>query len=341
MCPGLHGAPDFLLILFFPNKLIGHAQILPLLDHYLYNDRIKRMDITIALSGGGVKGFAYIGVLRVLEKEGYHIRGVAGTSVGGVVGALYASGYTPEKMVNRLLEIDQGNLFTHLHGDSPALLGFGGVRAILYELLGDSTFDDLRFPLSITATDLTSGLPRTIKSGRLFDAVLATSAVPGVFPAHIVEGHMLVDGGVTNPVPVAEARALHPSSPVIAVVLSPPLGWQKDMKIEITHSIPVLMTSLPMAYRLAGRLRLAQAFNIFVNAMDLSGLMLLEKQLQLERPEAIIRPDLGLIGIVDQVDIPALIKSGEKATREALAEIHRVTSWRYRFLRRVFHPVNR
>jgi NTE family protein len=287
------------------------------------------MNITLALSGGGVKGFAHIGVLRVLEREGYHIKGVSGTSAGGLVGALYASGYTPDELESRLLEMDQGRLFSREPGDGPALLGFRGAAAILSDLLGDRTFDDLRIPLAISAADLTTGLPITITSGRVMDAVLATSAVPGVFPAHRMDGQLLVDGGITSPIPVAEARALYPSAPVIAVVLSPPLGWQKDANIEITHQIPELMTSLPLAYRLAGRLRLAQAFNIFVNSMDLMGLVLLEKQLQLEQPAAVIRPALGLIGMVDQVDIPGLIKCGEQAATGALPELRRVTGWRY------------
>ncbi len=293
------------------------------------------MDITVALSGGGVKGFAHIGALRVLDKEGYHIRGVAGTSAGGLVGALYAAGYTPDEMETFLQGIDQQNLFSRLHEAEPSLFGFAGAKAILLELLGARTFEDLRIPLAITATDLSSGLPMTIKSGRLMDAVLATSAVPGVFPAHKVDGHLLVDGGVTNPIPVADARSLYPPAPVIAVVLSPPVGWQKDADIEVTHSVPELMTSLPLAYRLAGRLRLAQAFNIFVNSMDLTGLILLEKQLELEHPDAIIRPDLGVIGLVDKVDIAGLIKCGAEAALAALPDIRRVTGWRYRLWKRL------
>ncbi len=288
------------------------------------------MNITLALSGGGVKGFAHIGVLRILEREGFHIRGIAGTSAGGLVATLYAAGYSADEMETRLYSIDQGTLFSREASDGPALLGFRGAAAILGDLLGERTFSDLHTPLAITAVDLTTGLPVTIKSGKLMDAVLATSAVPGVFPAHRIDGHMLVDGGITNPVPVADARALYPSAPVIAVVLAPPLGWQKDAEIEVTHQIPELMTSLPLAYRLAGRLRLAQAFNIFVNSMDLMGLVLLEKQLELEKPAAQIRPDLGMIGIVDRVDIPGLIKCGEQAALNALPTLRRVTSWRYR-----------
>src|SRR4030065_838159 len=107
------------------------------------------MNITLAMSGGGVKGFAHIGVLRALEQEGFHIRGIAGTSAGGLVGALYAAGYSPDEMEERLRDIDQGNLFSRMHGDGPALLGLAGVTAILRELLGERSFADLCIPLAL------------------------------------------------------------------------------------------------------------------------------------------------------------------------------------------------
>ncbi len=297
------------------------------------------MNITLALSGGGVKGYAHIGALRVIEREGFQIKALAGTSAGGLIGALYAVGYSPDEMEERLRDIDQGSLFSRMHGDGPALFGFGGVTAILDELLGEHRFDDARIPLAVTATDLTTGMPVVIKEGRLVDAVLATSAVPGVFPPREFGGHLLVDGGVLNPVPVAEARALYPSAPVVAVVLSPPLGWRSETKDDIATSIPQLMTNLPLVYRLAGKLRLAQAFNLFLQSMDLSGLMLLDKQLQLEKPEVIIRPKLGQIGLVDHVKVQGVIKAGEHATEEAIMDIHKVLSWRFRLSQKISRMV--
>lgn len=293
------------------------------------------MNISLALSGGGVKGFAHIGALRVLEEAGFTIQGVAGTSAGGLVGALYAAGYSPNEMEERLRNIDQGNLFSRMHGDGPALLGLAGVTAILHELLGERSFDDLRIPLALTATDINTGLPVVIKQGRLLEAVLATSAIPGVFPARLINGHLLVDGAIMNPIPVAEARALFPDGPVVAVVLSPALGWQVEENDGTADNMPPLTTNLPLVYRLAGRLRLAQAFNLFIHSMDLSSLMLTEQQLKLEKPEVIIRPKLGLMGIIERVDIPEVIKSGEQATREALGEIRRVVSWKYRIVRKI------
>jgi NTE family protein len=299
------------------------------------------MKITLALSGGGVKGYAHIGALRVLEREGFTICGLAGSSAGGLIASLYAAGYSADEMESRLKGIDQGNLFAHMHGDAPSLLGFAGVTAILADLLGMRTFGDIRLPLAVTATDLNTGLPVVIKEGRLIDAVLATSAVPGVFPARSLDGHLLVDGGIMNPVPVAVARALNPRVPVIAVVLSPELGWGQDWLGDGPVSSPLINTNVPLVYRIAGKLRLGQAFKIFITSMDLTGQMLLDKQLKLEKPEVIIRPKLGKIGIIDRVNIPDVIKSGELATQLALPAIQKALSWSNRFTRRIVSLISR
>jgi hypothetical protein len=95
------------------------------------------------------------------------------------------------------------------------------------------------------------------------------------------------------------------------------------------------MADLPLVYRLAGRLRLAQAFNIFIRSMDLTGQMLMDMQLKLEKPDVIIRPKLGPIGIIDRVNIPKVIKSGEIATQEALPQIHKSVRWGYRISRKL------
>lgn len=301
------------------------------------------MNITLALSGGGVKGFAHIGAIQALEKHGFSIQGIAGTSAGGLVGTLYAAGISPDEMKARLRDINQANLFSHVHGEGPALFGFARVEAILFEILGERSFDDLRIPLAVTATDLNSGLPVVIRQGRLIDAVLATSAVPGIFPARQLDGRRLVDGGIMNPVPVKEARALLPGNPVIAVVLSPALGWQVKAHIHSVEDIPLLMTDLPLVYRIAGRLRLAQAFNLFIHSMDLTGQMLLDRQLKLERPDLVIRPDLGPIGLIDRVDIPKLVEAGDQAVMAALPELYRVLNWRSRLRRklsRLFSPTS-
>ena len=99
-------------------------------------------EITLALGGGGSKGFAHIGVLRVLEEHGYRVRVVAGTSAGAIIGALYASGYSPDEIV-AWIESVPPKPFQRKPEDKPSLMGFSGVEEMLRKALGNRTFDDL------------------------------------------------------------------------------------------------------------------------------------------------------------------------------------------------------
>src|SRR5512142_3452925 len=94
-------------------------------------------EITLALGGGGVKGYAHIGVLRALERNGIKIRAMAGTSAGGMVGALYAVGHTPDEIQKCLNDVDQGRLYGRLPGDGPSMMGLSGVVQVLSKMLSD------------------------------------------------------------------------------------------------------------------------------------------------------------------------------------------------------------
>src|SRR5512147_2373251 len=139
------------------------------------------MDITLALGGGGSRGNAHIGVIRRLEQEGFRIKGIAGTSFGGIIGVLYAAGYRPNDIEEIFCSLDQKSLYGHGPEDGPSLIGLAGVNQWLMTLLGERTFDSLRIPFAVTATDLKSGREVVLSSGRLMDAILATIAMPAVF----------------------------------------------------------------------------------------------------------------------------------------------------------------
>ncbi len=192
------------------------------------------MDITLALGGGGAKGNSHIGVIRRLEKEGYKIRSVAGTSFGGLVAILYASGYTADEIEEIFISVDQGNLYGRDSHDDASLLGLAGVRKLLDSILGEKTFHDLKIPCAVTAVDVKTGTEIVISHGFLRDAVLATIALPGIFPPLHLNEWELVDGGVLNPVPVSVARMLSPDLPIVAVTLTDPLGIPLR-----TYTIPV------------------------------------------------------------------------------------------------------
>lgn len=289
--------------------------------------------ITLALGGGGVKGNAHLGVLRVLEQHGFEIGGIAGTSAGGLWGALYASGLSVEQVLEQAKKLDYDEAYRRLPEDEPSWMGVAGIRKLLTDILGDKTFTDLRFPFAVTAVDLDTAELVTIHSGKVLDAVLATIAVPGIFPPVHYDGRLLVDGGILAPVPVSLARTLAPELPVAAVVLSPPIDhWKSSSK-------PRLMNSLPFLARYLARLRVAQALNVFLRAMDISGAQLTELFLALEKPEVIVRPSVGDIGLLDDVDAHEVARAGELAALELLPELERQVSWPMVWRRRMKHMV--
>ncbi len=292
-------------------------------------------EIAVALGGGGSKGNAHIGVLRRLEKEGYQIAAVAGTSFGGLVGALYASGYSPDEIETLFTEIDQSKLYElGLHAQ-PGLLGLGKVGLWLDDLLGEKTFAETRIPCALTAADLGCNCEVVLSSGSLKEAILATIAVPGVFPPYILNGHHLVDGGVLNPVPVSVAREIAPKLPVVAVSLSSPL-------MPSAHHLPVSLPSvIPEALiRRLTRLNISQALNVFLQSVDMSNQAVTELRLKSEPPDVLIRPAVAEIGLLDQVIVADVARLGEKATESVLPELARITK-RKGFLSRFFGGVKK
>ncbi len=277
------------------------------------------MEINLALGGGGVRGIAHLGVLKTLEENNIPIGALAGTSIGGLIGAVYLSGNSSGELIDRFKRIDQQKLFSYMRGQEPALLGLGGATEILKELLGDKTFADLPVPFAVTAVDVEEGQEITINEGPLVDAVLATIAVPGILPSRRWGGRLLVDGGVANPVPVDIARNLKPGHPVLAVVLTERVGQ------SFTMTVPEIPVVAPMVDYIS-RLRIAQALDIFMKAMDTGSKMLAEKRLELDKPEVLVRPIFGAMGLLDKIDVEEVAEFGYQASQNKLDDILELTS---------------
>ena len=289
------------------------------------------MDISLALGGGGSRGYAHIGVLRRLENEGFRIRAVAGTSAGGIIAVAYAAGYTPDELEAMFSKVDQSKLFARSPEDGPGILGLSRAARLFEEFLGDRTFADLRIPCAVVAVDLKAGREVVLSEGRVVEAILATIAVPGVFPPKQFGGSQLVDGAVLNPVPVSVARSLVSMLPVVAVIL--------DMLTEAGGGFNSIPLPVPVPAQLVERLtrtRVAQAFNIFLQSVDVGSRKLAEMRLRIDNPEVVIRPDVSGIGLLDKVDVHKIVRLGEKATDAALPELRQAVAWSKRLRRIVF-----
>lgn len=289
------------------------------------------MDISIALGGGGSKGNSHIGVLRVLEREGFGIRAIAGTSFGGIVACYYAAGFSVDEIEDIFASVNQARLYDRTGDEDASFLGLGGVYRWLDRYLGDRTFDDLRIPCAVTATDLLTSQEVIIQSGRLHDAILATIALPGIFPAFLRDGYELVDGGLLDPVPVALARSLAPHLPVVAVSLTEPLGKPtRPVSVPLLHGLPA-----PLVARIS-TLRIPKAIDVFLRSIEIGNRQIAELRFQIEKPEVVIRPAVSGVGLLDHVDVHEIVNSGEAAAQDALPELRRLASWPSRLRRRVF-----
>ena len=155
----------------------------------------------LALSGGGAKGLAHIGVLKVLEEAQIPVHLMAGTSMGGVIATMYAAGHSAAAIEEMARSTRVLNILQHDH-TGLGLIGPGKIAALLRKALGgDPTFADLEIPLALIATDLVTGEEVILREGSVVEAVLATIAIPFIFPPVEWHGRLLADGGILKPVP--------------------------------------------------------------------------------------------------------------------------------------------
>jgi NTE family protein len=286
------------------------------------------MDITVALGSGGARGNAHIGVLRRLEQEGFKIRAIAGTSFGGIVAAIYAAGHTPDEIEEIFTKVDQSKLYGRSPAERPSLLGLVGVRKWLDGVLPDTTFEELLLPCALSAVDLNCGCEVVLDHGLVKDALMATIAVPGIFPTCSWGDCELIDGGVVNPVPVSLARALAPSLPVVAVTLQSPMGVPaRSIGMPIPSGLPK-----PILDRLSN-IRYAQAFDIFLRSVDVGNRAVAEYRLAVDKPDVIVRPKVSDIDLLDRVDIREVAQRGVEAVEAVLPELRRMTHWASRLRR--------
>lgn len=161
--------------------------------------------VGLALGAGAARGLAHIGIIRILEREGISIDMVAGSSMGALVAASWAVGKSADEMEQIALKIRTKRAFLKLL--DPVFPGSGFIRGLrvqnfLHTIVDDLTFADTLIPLKIVATDLSTLREFVFESGRLIDAIRASISIPGIFRPVSSNGHVLIDGGITNPVPV-------------------------------------------------------------------------------------------------------------------------------------------
>src|SRR5947199_9392432 len=161
--------------------------------------------VYIALSGGGAHAAAHVGVLHALDQAGVPVAGLAGVSGGALVAGAWAGGADMEKLVESASKLHP---WTWVRGWGGGLLSGTRLGRMIDEFLPAPTFEALRVPVVVLATDVDTGKPVVLREGDLRDAVRASCSFPGVFPPMVLGGRRLYDGGISEVVPVRLPRGM-------------------------------------------------------------------------------------------------------------------------------------
>ena len=156
---------------------------------------IKPYHFGLALSGGGARGFAHVGALKVLDEMGVRPDIISGTSAGSLIGVLYADGYTPDEIIDLFSSLnfsDLAEITIHRSG----FFKITRFRIFLKKVLRARYLEDLEIPVMVTATDLDQGCSKTFATGPVIDIVCASCSIPVLFSPVIIDNVHYVDGGV-------------------------------------------------------------------------------------------------------------------------------------------------
>lgn len=184
----------------------------------------KKVEYGLSLSGGGARGFAHIGVLKALNEAGIYPEIISGTSAGAIIGALYAHGYNPDEIFKIFSDKKKFN-YIELSIPKVGFLKMNKLFANLNNYLTIKNIEDLKYKLTITATDLTNGKYCEFNNGNILKCLQASSSIPILFQPTIIDGITYVDGGVLNNLPI---EPLHRKCEKIIAVNVNPLGVYKD-----------------------------------------------------------------------------------------------------------------
>ncbi len=255
------------------------------------------MKIGLALGGGGARGIAHLGVWQRLQELGVPIHCVAGTSIGAIAGAIIAAGRVDEALAWCMMSSWKklpGLIFDRL--STKALLSGRRIEKKLREIIAAEKFTDLSMPYAAVATDLNTGEAVVMDDGDLISAVRASMSIPGVFRPVEREGRVLVDGQLVNPVPVSVCRALGADA-VIAVDVNPLDDPATAKPFKKLHIMGVLLKSFGILnYELTRR------------------------ELAVNKPDVLIRPDVGQVLALDFRHVGPLVELGRKAVDEKQVE---------------------
>jgi NTE family protein len=296
----------------------------------LPNPTSRGLRIGLALGGGAARGWAHIGVLRVLAEAGVKVDVFAGCSIGAVVGGCFAAGKLDslEEFARSLTKRRiMGLLDFHLAGSG--LIGGDRLRRLLEADLGDTRIEDLPVRFATVATELATGHELWLTRGPMVQALRASYALPGIFEPVRIAGRWLMDGALVNPVPVTVARALG-ADLVICVNLNGEIRLRRGTVIqggpsdELVDEVTDAVSETPRGFFRGRRRKSHDAPGmaaVMIEAFNITQDRISRSRLAGDPPDLMIGPKLQPIGLFEFHRAAETIDLGAEAARRKLPEL--------------------
>jgi len=321
-------------------------------ENTIDSNPIHRPRIGLALGSGSARGLAHLGVIRAIRDAGIEVDFIAGTSMGALIGAIHAAGKLDELEATFLtFDWKRTASFFDVVLPKSGLLDGARVSELVRAHIHADSIEALPKPFAAVATDIVSGEEVVIRSGDVIEAVRASLSVPGIFTPVRSNGRILVDGGITNPVPVSVARAMG-ADIVIAVDLNREIVAGKNLKPLLTtkktdsaeDSSFGMFSRWVSDYRLsmkdirqkllagdnpasaqfrkwASAEPLPSIFEVLLASINIMETHITQTRLHLDRPDVIIQPPLGRIRFLEFDRAEEIIAIGYEHTKRQLASL--------------------
>ena len=249
--------------------------------------RKLKFKLGLALSGGGTRGFAHIGVLKAFEEERIRFDCVAGTSAGSLFGAMYCAGVDTEQMIQEAKRVTRKDIVSRFWINSNS----SNIANVANRLLVDKTFADLSIPFAAVAVDLVDGQEVVLNSGNVARAISASCAVPAVFKPVEIDGMVLVDGGLLNNMPADVCRTM---------------GAEIVVGVDLNHHRGEGTTSKKLTNTLVACWQIVSKSTMYKG---------------LHNSDVVIEPELKEFGRTSLEHIDQMVEEGYRAAKEKMQEI--------------------
>jgi len=284
--------------------------------------------VSLVLSGGGARGLAHIGVIEELEKHGYEIRSVAGSSMGAVVGGVYALGKL-EAFKEWMFTLDRLKVFSLVDFtfSTQGLIKGDRVLKTMKEFISDGNIEDLRIPFVAVAVDLLNNKEVVFKQGSVYEAIRASVAIPTVLTPVRNDNELLVDGGVLNNIPVNHLKRC-PNDLLVAVnvnadipVIKPPVPKEEDDDKE-----SIYLKKLKTFYKQLQESKLFDDddnrgyFDLMNKTIDIMSNRLAELALEKNAPDILVQVSRDSCGTFDFYKAEEMVEIGRYAAKRSIED---------------------